>query len=694
MSKPFHLCPDLSELHLHERLNYVLGQVLGVKDFQQEQVYFLHKARLHNRSLHGYGTVWGLDVSTEVTDEDIEIRVAPGFALDTQGREVWVDALQCAKLNAWLTAAVEEGAETSNLDTLTPIGEDSSTLAVYVTLCYRPCKTNAQPILGNPCRTDSGEEGVIQYTRIRDDFELQLRSQPPLQHEENWVRAMADVLALIEIDAEAEELTPEEQTTLEQTLRNSIDDPASIDDLEPFTVPGNQAEDILRELFRYWVTNTRPTLDLLHNPVLRILEKIEIDPEAEALEEDALAAQLAAFTDALDSYIETKSLDAIDALESVTVAPETSAALRRDILQYWASQPDSCKTTEDDCILLAAVQFELTPDNTADETTLLVENLQRPYLLHTRLLQELILKGGFQGAQGAQGPRGPRGLRGQQGEPGNDADITIGTVTTGAPGSDASVTNSGTPTNAILDFVIPRGSPGEGGTGTSTEVTVGETTTGAPGSEASVTNSGTATNVVLDFTIPQGERGTRGTRGLRGPAGIGLDQLILRPVDMLVVGRSGPPENLLNPELTPAEFSPINGYPALAFSQNRNFTSFSTLRPTSLEPGQVPLLELYCTAQETQVFWEIHWRWLRSLAPGEPLRQDARLTTTQFLNNSNNLLQMELQRFHLHRSEPVRLALTEDVEEPDYLVVHLVPRTELGREEQLYLLMAQLRWEV
>ena len=36
----------------------------------------------------------------------------------------------------------------------------------------------------------------------------------------------------------------------------------------------------------------------------------------------------------------------------------------------------------------------------------------------------------------------------------------MGTVTTGDPGSSASVTNSGTPQNAILDFTIPQGATG------------------------------------------------------------------------------------------------------------------------------------------------------------------------------------------------------------------------------------------
>lgn len=60
-------------------------------------------------------------------------------------------------------------------------------------------------------------------------------------------------------------------------------------------------------------------------------------------------------------------------------------------------------------------------------------------------------------------------IKGAKGDTGTAATITIGSVTTGAPGTNVSVTNSGTSTNAILNFTIPRGNPGSGG-GTSIDV--------------------------------------------------------------------------------------------------------------------------------------------------------------------------------------------------------------------------------
>lgn len=57
-----------------------------------------------------------------------------------------------------------------------------------------------------------------------------------------------------------------------------------------------------------------------------------------------------------------------------------------------------------------------------------------------------------------------------------------------------------------------------GPTGAAT-ITIGQTTTGAAGTNASVTNSGTAENVVLNFTIPRGNTGDTGPIGPQGPQG-------------------------------------------------------------------------------------------------------------------------------------------------------------------------------
>lgn len=65
-------------------------------------------------------------------------------------------------------------------------------------------------------------------------------------------------------------------------------------------------------------------------------------------------------------------------------------------------------------------------------------------------------------------PRGEKGEKGENGKDGLDgqgiaATIEVGTVTTGAAGTNASVTNVGTEQRAVLNFVIPRGDTGASG---------------------------------------------------------------------------------------------------------------------------------------------------------------------------------------------------------------------------------------
>ena len=77
---------------------------------------------------------------------------------------------------------------------------------------------------------------------------------------------------------------------------------------------------------------------------------------------------------------------------------------------------------------------------------------------------------GDKGDTGAQGIQGVKGDKGATGAPGAAATIRIGNVVTGAPGTNVVVTNSGTSSAAVLNFQIPRGTPGADGGVTVDEV--------------------------------------------------------------------------------------------------------------------------------------------------------------------------------------------------------------------------------
>jgi len=125
----------------------------------------------------------------------------------------------------------------------------------------------------------------------------------------------------------------------------------------------------------------------------------------------------------------------------------------------------------------------------------------------------------------------PRGVDGVLGGPGPANVLSVGTVAAGAPGTQPQVTITGTAPSQTINFTIPRGDTGStGATGNTgptgpkgdaaATISVSPTViTSAAGTNAAVTNSGTSSDVVLNFTIPRGADGTPGATGPTGPAG-------------------------------------------------------------------------------------------------------------------------------------------------------------------------------
>src|SRR4051794_35028377 len=87
-----------------KHVDYTLGMILGVDEFTQEFAYLSERDRWAIRDLAGYGTVWGLKVSTRLNGADPEIAVSPGVAASPCGRLIRVTPAQCASLNGWLKA--------------------------------------------------------------------------------------------------------------------------------------------------------------------------------------------------------------------------------------------------------------------------------------------------------------------------------------------------------------------------------------------------------------------------------------------------------------------------------------------------------------------------------------------------------------------------------------------------------------
>lgn len=86
-----------------KRPHFFSGKLLTAEDLSGEQHYVIEKFKRHNRSVHGFGIVTGLNV----TERSGSIIVQPGLALDCDGNEVSVDTVQTidvGKLCDWQTA--------------------------------------------------------------------------------------------------------------------------------------------------------------------------------------------------------------------------------------------------------------------------------------------------------------------------------------------------------------------------------------------------------------------------------------------------------------------------------------------------------------------------------------------------------------------------------------------------------------
>ena len=167
-----------------------------------------------------------------------------------------------------------------------------------------------------------------------------------------------------------------------------------------------------------------------------------------------------------------------------------------------------------------------------------------------------------------------RGPQGEKGDPGDTATITAGNAYSVPAGSTPSVINTGTSSNAVFDFYIPKGDTGatgaqgpqgeqgiqgpqgpkgdtgsegpqgprglqgpkgdagpqgiqgpvgpegpQGERGISATITVGSTTTLPSGSDATVTNIGSSSAARFNFGIPKGDKGDTGDTGPAGRDG-------------------------------------------------------------------------------------------------------------------------------------------------------------------------------
>lgn len=149
---------------------------------------------------------------------------------------------------------------------------------------------------------------------------------------------------------------------------------------------------------------------------------------------------------------------------------------------------------------------------------------------------------GEQGPQGPQGPQGETGKQGPQGDKGDKGDT--GATGPQGPKGDTGATGEQGP-QGIQGETGPQGPQGEKGEtgeqgpkgedGKPATVKIGTVTTGNAGTNATVENVGTETNAIFNFVIPKGEKGDKGDKGEDGTSGSGTGNVSSNTVNSIMV---------------------------------------------------------------------------------------------------------------------------------------------------------------
>ena len=239
-----------------KHVNYTLGMILGVDDFVQEFAYLNGRDHALARDLIGYGTVSGLQITIETDVRGPRVAVSPGIAVSPRGQTIRVCAPQCAYLASWLTDNRSEIVERVE----SPPGDS---VTAYIVLCYRDCPVDPVPIPGEPCRA---EDDMMAPSRLRDDFRLELRFDPPDQAEDDALRSFVRWLAQVSV---VESGVVSSVADLIVEIRNAADAIASPPGTLDFShstppaslkIPAAQRGEYLTAAFRVWVTELRPRL--------------------------------------------------------------------------------------------------------------------------------------------------------------------------------------------------------------------------------------------------------------------------------------------------------------------------------------------------------------------------------------------------------------------------------------------------
>jgi hypothetical protein len=105
-------CPACVGLECLDRTRFFSGQLLTEADLNNEQSYWLSKGRMHNRYLHGWGVVCGMQIVCSECDGWVTVK--PGYAIDPCGNDIIVCCEQPFNVIKAIQACCTPSKQTSN----------------------------------------------------------------------------------------------------------------------------------------------------------------------------------------------------------------------------------------------------------------------------------------------------------------------------------------------------------------------------------------------------------------------------------------------------------------------------------------------------------------------------------------------------------------------------------------------------
>jgi hypothetical protein len=172
-------CTCISCCETLERVRYFPRQLIKADDMRAEQEFFVDKLRRHNRLLHGWGVVCGLQVAPPATSDPAwQVTICPGYLVTPQGDDVNL----CDPVAFDLSKGAQTPEPCCDPWPCPPRGQmpgRGGLRVVFIAVRYAECLS--RPVRVHPAGCGCDETGC-EHSRVRESFEIKVLWELPASH--------------------------------------------------------------------------------------------------------------------------------------------------------------------------------------------------------------------------------------------------------------------------------------------------------------------------------------------------------------------------------------------------------------------------------------------------------------------------------------------------------------------------------